>query len=287
MNRVRLPLLSMYLICLAFSPAAQEIPRHDKNPGLEIGSNYVNTNVYMGRTYKKDAAIMAPDLIYTFNNGIFLTGSLDFIPSHKIHTVDNGSLELGYNYHLTDYLEGSISFTKMFYAQHSTLITSSVSSEFNAGIDFNNDLISPGLNIVYALGISGIRNDLTLIPNLSHEFVIDMIFGNQDRLTVSPTVEMNAGTQHFYSSYFNVTRTIVRKNFRTGKERLVSTSELDKFSLLDYEVSVPVTYLLKPFLLSFSPVLALPQNKLPSQITQSQQNKPYLFYFNLGLNFKF
>lgn len=287
MNRLRFPLVSMYLLCLSFSLAAQEFSKPDKKPGLELGFDYTNTNVYMGRADRKDAAVLAPDLGYTFSNGIFLTGSADFIPSHKSKVLDNGSLELGYIYNLTDYLEGSISFTKMFYAAHSTRISSSVSSEFNANLDFNNDILSPGLDIGYAIGKTGTGNDIFLSPDLSHKLVFEKVFGHNDRLTLSPTVQLNAGTQHFYSNDFAVKRTTVKRNAKAFRPQVVNISELNKLSLLDYELSLPITYSLKPFLFSFNPVLALPQNTLPSQITRYEQNKAYLFYMNLGLILKF
>ena len=65
-------------------------------------------------------------------------------------------------------------------------------------------------------------------------------------------------------------------------------NKLNRFNLLDYELSMPMVYKTGPLILTFTPTYALTLNKLPS--TVSKNTPPLnanLFYFSLGAIFKF
>ena len=278
-------LLITLLLLVSPSLFAQDSEKEEKKSSFKFGVDYINSNVFMGRTDTIAAPIIAPSVTYIFAFGLFITAAADYIPNRPKNKLDDGNIGIGYNYEITDNLAGSLSLTKMFYASTSTQIASSVSSEFNANIDYTNDYLTPGIALDFAKGKTGKKNDVFINPSLSHDFIIAGLFGETDYLSISPMVSLNAGTQNFYDSYFGKVNKL--KHPAITQEFSAYRRGLTKFRLLDYELSAPVDYSVKSFLISFNPTLAIPENKLPKSITKGQANKSSLFYFDLGLSLKF
>lgn len=280
-------LLALILLA-STSLFAQEANRpddkSDKKASLKIGADYISNNVFMGRSDTAAKPIFAPNITYTFAFGLYLTAAADFIPSRQTNKLDDGNIGAGYNYTVGKF-DGSISFTKMFYAATSTQVASSVSSETAASIEFSNDYITPGIAFNFAKGKGTSRNDYFLNPSLNHEFIFVQLFGDKDYLSITPAASLNAGTQNFYDSYFARANKV--KHQKTSAVLAAYRQNLTKFKLLDYEFSAPVEYSFRPFMISFTPTLAIPENKLPKTITNSQSTKAELFYFDLGLSLKF
>ena len=285
MKKNYLFLITALFILVSSSLFAQESEKEEKKSSFKFGVDYINSNVFMGRTDTIAAPIISPSATYTFAFGLFITAAADYIPNRTKNRLDDGNIGIGYNYEITDNWAGSISLTKMFYASTSTQIASSVSSELNGNIQFTNDYLTPGIALDFAKGKTGKKNDFFINPSLSHDFIIAGLLGETDYLSISPMVSLNAGTQNFYDSYFGKVNKL--KHPKNSTELAAFRKGLTKFRLLDYELSAPVEYSLKPFLISFNPTLAIPENKLPYTITKSQANKSSLFYFDLGLSLKF
>ena len=285
MKKNYLFLITALFILVSSTLFAQESEKEEKRSSFKFGVDYINSNVFMGRTDTIAAPIISPSATYTFAFGLFISVAADYIPNRTKNKLDDGNIGIGYNYEITDNWTGSVSLTKMFYASTSTQIASSVSSELNSNIQFANDYLTPGIALDFAKGKAGKKNDFFITPSLSHDFIFAGLLGETDYLSISPMFSLNAGTQNFYDSYFGKTNKI--KRFEFSSELAAYRHGLKKFRLLDYELSAPVEYSLKPFLISFNPILAIPENKLPIAITKGQANKSSLFYFDLGLSLKF
>lgn len=282
-----LPATVLLFLCTStvFAQDTEKPDKTEKTGSLKVGADYISDNVFMGRSDSAAKSVIAPTLSYTFAFGLFLTAAADYIPSRPANKLDDGNLGIGYNYSIAENVQGSLSFTKMFYASTSTQIGSSVSSESAASISYENDYLSPGVSVDFAKGKKGDRNDVFVNPTIAHDFIIVGVFGDRDYLSISPTAGLNLGTQNFYDSYL----TRVNKKKHPAAYALLDKYRkgLTEFKMLDYELSAPMEYSVKPFMISFNPTLAVPENKLPKTITKGQANKATNFYFDLGLSLKF
>lgn len=261
-----------------------------KKNTLKGSINFISNNVFYGRADTTTTPIVIPQLKVTFKNGMYISSSFYFLPSNTTQKVDGGNLVAGYNFDLTDNLSGSTSFTKLFYNSKSTEIGSSISSTLSAGLDYDiNSIITPSLQVEYSFIKNGFSDDLVINGGLSHDFSKVGLWGSNDIGVISPTIEVNAGTQNFYDSYL-VTKKykITAKNLAKYPSVAKLLNKLNKFNLLDYEFSIPVVYKSGPLILTFNPTYAITLNSLPPAISKyTPPLNSNLFYFTLGAIYKF
>lgn len=286
-------------ICYAQTDTTFTDTLNNSKAGLHVGVTYTNNSVYLGRTDTVTAAIISPTIGYTFKMGLYLSGSLEVIPNRRSNKLDGGDIEIGYDHNFTDNFEGGVSFTKLFYNNNSTQVSSSLSSVINAYADYDiADVITPALVVSYNMNKNSVGNDLLINPNLSHDFEIDGIFGSRDHLVISPQAGLNAGSQNYYAGYLEKKNRISKKVTAAVNASIDSYyAALSDFKLLDYEITVPIVYKLSNFSISLTPTYAFAQDSLPKDtkahetITKNiETGSPYrssVFYFSAGISFKF
>jgi hypothetical protein len=261
----------------------------DASSSFKFGVNYLSNNVFMGRTDTTRTPIILPQVKYTFKNGIYVSGVLDIIPNNKTKKLDGGDLAAGYDFDITPDFTGGVSFTKLFYSSTSTQISAAIRSTINANLiyDFGN-VVSASVSADYNIDKQGIKNDIFLNAGLSHDFIIIGVFGKTDFLLISPTAALNSGSQNFYDSYL-VQRTFKRAKLNALETTLINqyTSQLSKFELLDYELSVPIEYKSGHFIFQLIPTYAIVENQLPKQIAATFSSQSSVFYFQAGITLKF
>ncbi len=267
--------------------------KQDKKASFKIGVNYLSNNVFMGRADTVKTPTILPEMKYIFKNGIYLAATADYIPNRVANKLDGGSAAFGYDFDITDAFSGGLSFTKLFYNTNSTQIGSSINSTINANLSYNiADVITPMISADYNFLKQDFGHDIFLNAGLSHDFAIDGILGDKDLLIISPSVNVNAGTQNFYDAYFVLKKYKLTKKasqLLQAAESLIATKEgkLSKFKLLDYELSAPVEYKAGVLILSFTPTYAVAENKLPPRVTNGMVAGSGVFYFEAGMALKF
>ncbi|MBB5636316.1 hypothetical protein HDE68_002204 [Pedobacter cryoconitis] len=289
------PLFTLFLVFYALCSFAQSDPavnsskRDEQKPSLKFGVNYLNNSVFMGRSDTARTPVITPGIRYTFKSGIYVAGSLDYLLNSKNAKLTSGDLAAGYDFDLTDNLDGAISFTKSFYNPKSTQIASSQSATINASFNYDlNDIITPSISADYGFNKQGFKNDIFLSAGISHAFMLADLFNIKDQLTISPTVILNTGTQNFYDSYLvNKKLKNTAKNTAQSKLTAIQKQDLEKFRLLDYEFSIPVEYKLNHFIFTLTPTYSRAQNKLPGNISSGLSDKTNLFNLETGIALKF
>jgi hypothetical protein len=271
--------------------ADEKVKPDDKDDGsssFKFGVSYLSNNVYMGRTDTVTTPVIVPEVKYTFKNGIYFSGSLYYIPNKPTQKLDGGNIAGGYDWDITDALSAGGSFTKLFYSSTSTQIASSISSTINVNINFDNDYLSPALNVDYNLNRAGISNDYLLSPAVAHDFIVVGVFGVVDIFLVSPTVTMNAGTENFYDGYIN--KRILKSRILTKVQTALLQkfeARVGEFEILDYELSAPLEYKAGHFIFLVTPTYAVVQNQLPKAITEQLSDASGVFYVEAGVTLKF
>jgi len=295
-------LLTVLLLCSIYNAFGRTITDSTKNAtaqadttkksSFKIGADYISNNVFMGRTGPVTTPIISPDAKYAFKFGLYVSGTLDYLPDNKTHKIDGGDIAAGYDFDINDDFSGEVSYTKMFYNVNSTQIGSSVSSIFNANFDYDiADIITPSISLDYDINKQGIDNDGFINFGISHDFIFGEILGNKDFLLISPTVAVNAGTQNFYDAY--LTKKVFKSAKRTATQNALITKfeqSVNEFNLLDYEFSIPVEYKAGPFIFQFTPTYAIVENEFKSAAVAKAlgvADKPAVFYFTTGISLKF
>ena len=297
-------LLLTFLYCYAYNTTAQtasdtnaikNLPSEDtlaKNSSLKIALDYLSNNVFLGRTSSSTTPVLSPDVRYTFQSGLFISGNLNYLPKNATQKLDGGNLSAGINSDLTDDLSGELSFTKLFYSTNSNQIGSSVSSTINGNLTYDiGNVISPSINANYSINKQGIKNDINLNLGLAHDFIMKDVFAQKDLILISLSITANAGTQNFYDAY--ITRKVFKKAKRTAAQNLLVAEfeqNVNRLKLLDYEFSLPVEYKAGHFIFQFTPTYAIVENQIKSKAVAKVLGivrNTSVFYFSTGVTYKF
>ena len=272
-----------------------------KHSALKIGLTFNSNSVFLARTDSVATPVFNTGLTYTLKSGIFFAGTVNYVPSRQFDKLDGGSLETGYNYEKHNF-SGGVTLSKYFATFNSTQLISALDATLGLDASYNiANIVTPSAHVDYALVKSG-GNDFILTGGLAHDFTIEKPFSAKDNLSIAPAVHFNAGTQNFYNTYFIRQQTSLqgRLNARSkGKGKGVTATtptttttpvvtNVNKFQVLAYEFSVPVSYTNRKFAAEFTPVYAIAVHKTDDNGTNTfYLPNSSVFYFHFALSYAF
>ncbi len=254
-------------------------PMEEKSYGL-VNASYNSDIVFLGRKSSSRAPYLTARAGYYHKSGLFINGAVSYLAASGEKRIDLFTPSVGYDFYREKFSTG-ISGTGYFFNNKSYTAKSALKSNLSAYADYDFDIVE-----VYIDGTAYFSNttDFVLGLALSHTF-----YAAGDNLKFIPSVYLNAGTQNYYGDYSN--------NSRFGRHMLDGGSSASRgtsmmgggvFNVLDYELSIPVSYTLNKFQFSFIPVYAIPVNA--ATITNNQdtykEDINNSFFWSLGLSYK-
>ena len=293
------PLCNLILISVLFSAnyAYGQNESDGKKSYIKIGGNYLSNAVYSGR---KDSAIVSylrPSLGYFHKSGFFVNAEISLlVNSADAGRLDEVALETGYNFSIKDKLDGGVYGSKYFYSNGSYAVSSELEGNLGGYLSYNPGFIKigGGADILFSTG-----SDITVNANFSHPFEIGI---ENNSCTISPTAQINAGTQTFYRSYYKNRKfsfSSGSSNSRgsgkghhtsanSGSNKIISFPSPNGFNVLDYELLVPVQYETKRCVIYANPVAAFPVNPVSYAVDGVMQTEKLSnsFYAEVGIYFK-
>ncbi|WP_044046239.1 hypothetical protein [Niabella soli] len=240
-------LLALVLFTLVFFSGVNA--QEDKKTTVTVGVNYQNNLQYLGRVDSVKTPLIVPNARLSLKNGLYAEadGYLD-LHSGKL---DGGYIAVGYELSKDKWGMG-VGVSKYFFDASSNIVKSDISTalegyfyrDFNA-VTFN---IEPSYNF-------GDANDFVLGTGLSK----DIEFGDSEgKFLLTPKLYLWLGSQNFVEEHY------LRKGNGKGRGNggtTVTSSDINKFTLMSVEASLPFSYTIhKKFKLLAEPLLAFPQN---------------------------
>ncbi len=298
--------LSSALLAILFLPhglKAQDIQDNNsidsvpvKFSFFKITSSYLSDAVYSGRKDSARVPYLKAAIGYFDKSGFHAEVETSVLATtSEPQRLDLITAGAGYSFKLSKKLEGEVSASKFFYTDASFAVQSELKAITGLSLGYDADIfaINTGVDLLFSTGTDVLTN-----LKLSHYFER----GPAAHLwTVTPAVELNAGTQHFNQAYyanrkFNFATTSNSGSGRksgkghantSGSSTTVKTlvfTEGNKFSILDYELGLPLTYETSRFGAFITPTYAIPvhpveyllDNKLEKEVLSNS------FFIELG-----
>jgi hypothetical protein len=277
----------------------------ERNSYFKLDLNYLSNSVYFGRKDSLVVPYLRPSITYNDKSGVFITAGLAILLSSKEATrFDLFNVDGGYNFSLGKIYAG-IYASKFFYSKASYAVNSELKgmSGFYLGYNANIITIGTGGNLLFSL-----NTDVGGYFNLSHTFEKG---GENKYWTLTPTAQVNAGTQYFNEAYYEIRKfpfTSGGNNNGTGKgkgkghsnsnnngssimapAKTVNYYDKNKFTILDYEFSLPINYQAEKWGIYTTPVVAFPVNPASYTIDNVLQKEKIstTFYVEIGTYLKF
>ncbi len=250
-----------------------------KSSYFKIATSYLTNAVYNGRKDSVVLPYLTPSLGYFDESGFYISGSLSYLSSSAVSRIDLFSLTTGYDFNVSDKVNGGIYASKDFYTSSSSAVRSESKGSLGGYVSYDPGVITlnGGINLMFSS-----KTDVSINGSLAHSFSL----GDEGNAwSIIPTLTVNVGTQNYYQDYLK--NKAKKKNGSTG---LVQVQQ-NKFGVLDYELSLPIAYDAKKWGLYLTPTYAIPQNPnsytAPGGTTFIAEKLDNVFYAEFGVYMKF
>lgn len=257
--------------------------------------SYLSNAVYYGRQDSSIIPYISTTLGYYHKSGIYISGTLAYFASTDDSRIDAVSLQGGYNFNISNQISGSAYASKYFYSSSSYAVKSEIQEGLGGSISYNPDIIqvSGGLDFLFSNKV-----DFSINAAVAHAFYIGP---ENKQFTITPTVTSFLGTLNFYTSYYKNRKFNTGGTKGRGKKKssgngnntvgVVQVQTNNKFTVLDYEISLPINYDRKKWGLFFIPTYAIPVHPitftLPNNTKFNIENLNNVFFAELGGYLKF
>lgn len=260
---------------------------------VRVGLRYTSDYLYMGRSDSAKAPYLSPSIGYYHKSGFFLRSSLSYLTKKDEARIDMITISGGYDYYLKNLALGA-SVSQYFFSDLSYNVMAEMSTYLNAYVGYDFSLFT--LYGDASVGFSG-SSDLFMGAEVSRTF-----YAIKRNLLVTPSVYMNAGTQHYYNEYYAYRSTQTgaggsgKGNGQGGSSQPPSTTtqtmqvlESDEFKILDYEAGLNITYKIKKVRLFASSTWTIPVNPatLVNDQGEYQEELNNGFYWSSGIRIIF
>ena len=261
---------------------------------FSLNLSFISDAVYLGRKDSITAPYLNPSIIYHNKSGFYAIGSFSYLTKSDQSRIDLFLGSIGYDF-TSKNLSGDFSITKYFFNTDSYNVISEVDADITASIKYDFDLLYLSASSTYFIAKSS-SSDIFLSTEIGHDFV-----SSTKDFQLSPSIGVYFGSQNFYEEYyinnrFGSARTGSGSGTGQGTGGTTPTTtttvvmqESEKFDLMAIEFSLPIWYINKPFIISFLPVIVVPQN--PATLTVDsvvhEEDLETTFYWMAGISYRF
>jgi hypothetical protein len=289
-------LLFVLTFCLPVYLFAQDSTRVNKLKSYILTDvNFQNDAIFMGRNDSIAAPYLVPSIGYYDTSGFFADGSLSYLTKSNENRVDLFLLTAGFRFNYKK-LSGVFSGTKYFFNDISYNVQSEIVADASARLNYKFKIIETSITASSYFNKDS-NPDFFVGTHLAKE-----INTRDESFEVIPTISLYAGSQYFYEEYYKYNRVGNRKDPGNGNSSgnpsgqvqvietvVVDINEVNKFNLLSIELSMPINYYYKSFIISITPQLAFPQSNatFTTEDVVFKENLKEIFYWSAGISYWF
>lgn len=296
-----------FLLLISFGKLFGQNAQHQRPYVFKVGVSYLDNYVYNGRSDSLKTPYFIPSVTMVYDSSLTISGNFYYLTQGEVTGLDFTELNASYEFDITKKLSVGIYGTKYFYNGSSNAVTGNINAILGANLGYDFNLFE--LNIGTYFLFTNNHTDINFRPGIDRTIV----FGAKKEWKLLPSFYVNFSTLNFYEGFS--TRTASRRTTNSGKvtnpnltttERITSVTDIG-MKLLDYELSLPLTYETNKWGILLEPTLAFPQNTIhtntqtirllqtgTTQIISNRDSTPYseknlnsIFYTQFTVFLKF
>ena len=294
----------------------ESLATHDstekKSSYFILNTNYLSNAVYSGRKDSSVVPYIRSSVGYYHKSGFYADlGASLLVSPEDTKRIDLITFAAGYAFKISDKLDVDINATKFNYTDLSYAAGSELKAITGINLGYDADLvsISGGAELLFSTN-TDIFSSLKIARNIE-------IGSENKKLSITPSIQFNAGTQYYNQAYYsnrkysftttNNNGSSSTKTTKKGHSKKTVTSNggasttstntiksinfvnKNKFSILDYELSVPINFEYKNFSLFAIPTFAIPVNATFYEIdgALTKEKISNTFFIEIGASIKF
>ena len=245
-------------------------------PRLTVGLTTANRTTYLQRAPQAtdDRGYLGTTLTYQAPSGFMASGYLNHSYGNiylEEPFINFGELTAGWQSVSNSDTYWSVQYARLFAYGQSSLVQASLRNDLSATVTHYFDFVTASANADLFVGGD---NDFVLTFDVSHPFVLPALA--HDTITIEPTVELGAGSQHFYANSLGNTTTVKRRKRTTTT--VVDIPSSPAFAALGYTFSLPITYRAQRW-----SIQAIPSYLVPLHVPTGGSDQAF-FYGTLGVS---
>jgi len=249
---------------------------------LTLASVYSNNASYYGQRAEENIPYIAVAANYQLKSGIYFTGQTFKILNEKTSSVSAANFGAGVNFKLGKKFSTDLSYNHSFYPAYSPLLQAGNSD--NASVNFSYDRwVKASVTGDYAFG----KASDAFVTGGASKAVNLFSISKKDIVTITPSIDVVAGTQHFYQTY------ITERKLRDSLLGILTdplfgnspgnsnnkTVETTTFNLLSYNFKCPVAYNRTHYVLEAAYQLSLLSNHANAGAGKLNSFLTFSFYY--------
>ncbi|WP_290794639.1 hypothetical protein [Flavihumibacter sp. UBA7668] len=246
---------------------------------LTFAALYHNNASYYGQTAEEKMPFAAAYLGLRFPSGIYMSALAYRLLNQPGKLISASSFGIGWEFPLYKKLVLDLSYNHSFFSENSGFVQAANSDIASAGLSYKHWLTTT-ITADFAFGQ---ENDVFGTISNSKKFELGTLFTKKETWTLTPSVDITAGTQRFYQSY--ITEKIVRDSL-LGLPLPTSRSESDtatvsarEINLLSYNLRVPLAYSRSHYLIELAYQLSVLSDKVHTTDRRPRSFLNLSFYY--------
>lgn len=249
---------------------------------LTLAAVYSNDANYYGQKAERNTPYIAIAANYQLKSGIYFTGQTYKLLNENTSSVSASSLGVGVNFKPGKNFTADLNYSHSFYPTYSPLLQASNLDNASVVLSYNNWL-NTSLTGDYAFGKT---NDAFVTGGISKAINLFSL-GAKDIITITPSVSVVAGTQHFYETYLKqqklrdsvlgiLSDPLFGSSSSSNTKDSVATTAFD---ILSYNFKCPVAYNRSHYVLEAAYQLSVLSNKVQAGAGKINSFLTLSFYY--------
>lgn len=238
---MRLLSLSVMICLLSIKVKAQKDTdsTETKKTTVTLAALYSNNVSYYGQTTAEKLPYVLANATVRLPVGLYFSAG-----TYKLLNVGSGvsetDLGVGYDHDFNERFTAGIGYSRSFYPKSSPLLQASNENNLNVTADYHWPWFKSSLSVDYAFG-----QESDVFAGLTNSKLIELgtLFNKEDLLSIEPSIEIVAGTQHFLKTYTEQKNKKNKGNGNgNGNTTITTTLPATNFELLSYNFKIPLSY---------------------------------------------
>lgn len=254
-----------------------------KKMTVTLAAIYSSNVSYYGQSTNEKLPYLLVNATVRFPIGLYLSAG-----SYKLLNYGSGISETdmgaGFDYDFNDKFAGGIAYTRSFFPENSPLLQAANQNNLNVSVKYAWPWVTSSFSADYAFGK---QNDVFLSVAHSKDIAIGSLFSDKNQLSLEPSVEVVAGTRHFYEIYTIEKSKREKSNGKgngpvsPGNSNSTTTTIVatDSFNVLSYNFKLPLTLSRTNYMAEVSYQLSVLGPKAEAELKRQQSFFGLAFYY--------
>ena len=266
-------------LLLFFTAQTQNVEDSAANE-FSASVNYQSTLHFMGRVDSLKSSGLFPVIGFKSKTGLYLNSTFIFFANDANPLKYTGTiLEAGYHFPYHKNFSGNIYYNHFLYQDKSILEQAALKGQAGVNTTCNNKVIN--INVGGDVKFSNSETDFGFTAGVDRLFLFTGLIENVV-LALNPAANIYSGTHNYFKNAKKNNGQVLRNLLGNGNSN--SVKQAKKFTLLAYEVSVPVILVSGKFNAYISPAYVMPQNLVTvGERPDLSERGSNLFYFAAGV----